>query len=44
MVFLAGSIGLVLLSWAACDRGEQPGQQSREPDDPGELEPAQIAA
>jgi hypothetical protein len=42
MIFLAAMTGLVLLSWAALDRSEE--EQSREPDDPGELEPAQITA
>jgi hypothetical protein len=44
MLFTAAMIAFVLLVSAACDGGEQPGQQGREPDDPGELEPAQIAA
>jgi hypothetical protein len=45
MIFAAAMIAFVLLVWAACDSGEKPGQaQSRGPDEPGEREPAQIAA
>jgi hypothetical protein len=45
MISAAAFIALVLLSWAAYDNGEERRRlESREPEEPGELEPARIAA
>jgi hypothetical protein len=45
MIFIAVMIAFVLLVWAAGDDGEKHGErESRESEEPGELEPARIAA